>query len=630
MSETETESGSAASSVNGAETGSTAEWIDRIRAAVRTVAGKGVTDEVTALWDEFRDSTAVRVTVYGPYDAGKSSLVKRLLVEDGTAVPSWLTIGARPETFVVGRATSAGLEYADTPGISAGNPEHETAADNALGVTDALLVVLPPQLATTGVEHIRAVATGAVFGPKASRLFPAGALLLVVGRMDEAGIDPQDNPDAYRRLCARKRDELAALLARGADDGLPPDDVPVHLVAADPYGLGVFDGPTGDWDGIAGLRADLAALVDRRSELRAAAEVRLWSRVATQALDAAGNERTQTRLASDEARRELAQLAAVTTELDGVVAAARAELRASVHELLSSAVENLYGADEAAIRAEAEGGLGKVLAGWSTRWGAELDRLVRQTDTELAARAQRAAASAFQHFVGTLTDPPVLHTPQAAAKTGERSLDLVLRDLRGQVRWVVRSLYQSHMEKKLGMSIDRAVAELGHVERLAGQRRKLRYYYRSGVGFADDKHVARTRASLQRMKIFDAVLPSVLELGTLVFREIQGARLEAREAERRSELRGRLGKTADTIVDRVLGAGEDRPDFGWSTAIAEVRTGLDELARPLRSMTDVLDARGKELEAGAADLTALLERAPARARTAWDGRVGPEEEGGCR
>ncbi|GGT45903.1 GTPase domain-containing protein [Streptomyces purpureus] len=614
----ENESGTATSSVNGAEIGGIGEWIDRIRAAVRTVAGKGVTDEVTALWDEFRDSTAVRVTVYGPYDAGKTSLVKRLLVEDGTAVPSWLTIGARPETFVVGRETSAGIEYADTPGISAGHPEHAAAADNALGVTDALLVVLPPQLATTGVDHIRAVATGALFGPKASRLFPAGALLLAVGRMDEAGIDPQDNPDAYRRLCARKRDELALLLARGADDGLPPDHVPVHLVAADPYGLGVFDGPTGDWDGIAGLRANLAALVDRHPELRAAAEVRLWSRVATQALNEAENERTQTRLAADEARRELAQLAAVTTELDGVVATARAELRASVNELLSSAVENLHGADEAAIRAEAEGGLGKVLAGWSTRWGAELDRLVRQTDTELAARAQRAAATAFQHFVGTLTDPPVPHTPQAVAKT-ERSLDLVLQELRGQVRWVVRSLYQSHLEKKLGMSLDQAVAELGQVESLADQRRKLRYYYRSGVGFADAKHVAQARASLQRMKILDAVLPSVLELGTLLFREIEGARLEAREAERRSELRGKLDKTADTVVDRVLGAGEDRPDFGWSTAIADVRTGLEELARPLRTMTDVLDARGKELEAGAADLTTLLERAPARAHTAGTG-----------
>ncbi|MEU2060465.1 GTPase domain-containing protein [Streptomyces sp. NPDC013455] len=616
MSETKTRNGTAASSADGAESGGTAEWTDRVRAAVRTVAGQGVTDEVTALWDEFRDSPAVRVTVYGPYDSGKSSLVKRLLVEDGTAVPSWLTIGARPETFVVGRETSAGLEYTDTPGISAGHPEHEAAADNALGVTDALLVVLPPQLATTGVEHIRAVATGALFGPKASRLFPAGALLLAVGRMDEAGIDPQDNPDAYRRLCARKRDELVLLLSRDADGGPPPQDAPVHLVAADPYGLGVFDGPTGDWDGIAGLRADLAALVGRRPELRAAAEVRLWSRVAARALDEAATERTQTRLAADEARRELARLAAVTEELDGLVGAARAELRASVLDLLGSAVENLHGADEAAVRAQAESGLGKVLAGWSTRWGAELDHLVRRTDTDLAARAQRAAATAFQRFVGTLTDPPVRHTPRAAARTGERSLDVVLGELRTHVRCVVRSLYQSHLEKKLGMSLDQAVAELGQVESLAGQRRKLSYYFRSGVGFADAKHVAQAQASLRRMKVLDAVLPSVLELGTLVFREIQEVRLEAREAERRSELRGRMGETAETIVNRVLGDGEDRPDFGWTTAIAQVRAGLDELARPLRTMTDVLDAREKELEAGAAELTTLLERAPARAHTA--------------
>lgn len=611
MSETRTAGGTTTASGDGPETGGTKEWIDRIRAAVRTVAGKSITDEVTALWNDFRDSTAVRVTVYGPYDAGKSSLVTRLLVEDGTAVPSWLTIGARPETFVVGRETSAGLEYADTPGISAGRAEHEAAADSALGVTDALLLVLPPQLATGGVEHIRAVATGTLFGPKGSRLFPPGALLLTVGRMDEAGIDPQDNPDAYRRLCARKRDELAALLADGTAEGLPPG-VPVHLVAADPYGLGVFDGQTQGWDGIAGLRADLAALVDRRAELRSAAEVRLWSRVATHALNETADERSKIRLSEDEARRELARLSAVGTELDGIAAAARAELRASVHELLNSAVENLHGADEAAVRAEAEGGLGKVMAGWSTRWGAELDRLVRQTDAELAARAQRAAATTFQHFVGTLADPPLLRTPQAAAKTGERNLDVVLRELRGQVRWVVRSLYQGHLEKKLGLPLDRAVAELGQVERLAGQRRKLQYYYRSGVGFADAKHVAQARTSLQRMRIFDAVLPSVLELGTLVFREIQGAHLENQEAERRRELRGRLGQTADAIVDRVLGGGEERADFGWSTALSEVRTGLDELARPLRTMADVLDARGEELQAGAAELTTLLDEAPGR------------------
>lgn len=278
--------------------------------------------------------------------------------------------------------------------------------------------------------------------------------------------------------------------------------------------------------------------------------MRLWSRVAAHVLNEAADERSKIRLSEGEARRELARLSAVGTELDGIAAAARAELRAPVHELLNSAVENLHGADEATIRAEAEGGLGKVMAGWSTRWGAELDRLVRQTDAELASWAQRAAATTFQHFVGTLADPPLLGTPQAAAKTGERNLDVVLRELRGQVRWVVRSLYQGHLEKKLGLSLDRAVAELGQVERLAGQRRKLQYYYRSGVGFADAKHVPQARTSLQRMRIFDAVLPSVLELGTLVVREIQGAHMENQEAERRRELRGRLGQTADAIVDR--------------------------------------------------------------------------------
>ncbi|MBM9507822.1 GTPase domain-containing protein [Actinacidiphila acididurans] len=600
------------------------EWTSRVRAAVRTIAGDGFTEEISGLWHDFRRSPDVRVTVYGPYDAGKSSLIKRLLSEDATEPPPWLTVSARRETFTVDHVLSGGLEYADTPGIAGGNAQHEAVADNALSITDALLVVLPPQLATTDAEHIRAVATGTLFGPPAARLFPAGSLRVVVGRMDEAGIDPQDNPEGYRSLSAHKRKELAELLTRGAAGSRPQDDapvldvldVPVHLVAADPYGFGLFTaaeaadgGSSRDWDGIAELRAALGSLVDRRQELRAAAEVRLWSRIAMRALGAAEHERAQAGQAVDEARRELAQLAAVGTELDGVVGAATAALRTAVHELLSTAVETLHGADLDHIRAEAERGLGDVLTRWSLHWGAELDRLVQQTDSELAARARRASATAFRGFVGTVATPPATLAVRSE-KAGERSLDTVLRDLKGQVRWAVRGLYRTHVEKDLGMSLERAVLELARVDSLGGNRRRLKHYFRSGIGFANAEQAAAARSALQRMKIFDAVLPSVVELGTLLFREIQGARLERQEMERRTELRGKLDGTADAIVSRILTAGEDRPDFGWNTAVSEVRNGLDALAQPLRSLVGVLEARQEELAAGAVALTALLEQAP--------------------
>ncbi|GAA1415321.1 hypothetical protein GCM10009639_69340 [Kitasatospora putterlickiae] len=600
------------------------EWTGRVRAAVRTVAGDGFTDGITALWNRFEHGPDVRVTVYGPYDAGKSSLIRRLLAEDGTEAPAWLTVSARRETFTVDHVRSAGLEYADTPGIAGGNEEHRAAADNALSLTDALLVVLPPQLATTDAGHLRDVATGALFGPAASRLFPRGALRLVVGRMDEAGVDPRDDPDAYRGLCAHKRKELATLLARGADDQ-GRDDLPIHLVAADPYGFALFaatsdagaEGAGGDWDGIAELRSGLAGLAGRRAELRPAAEVRLWSRIATRTLDEAERERAAAAEAAGEARRELAQLDAVVVELDGLVAAAAAELRAAVHELLNSAVDTLHGADLDHVRAQAERGLGDALTAWSARWGGELDRLVRQTDGELATRARRAAATAFHGFVGSLGEPPA-DRPASPAGNGEsgeseeQALGRALRAMSGSVREVVRSLYQSHLEKDLGMPLDRARLELGHVERLIGDQRKLRHYYGSGIGFADGRQTAAARTALQRMKIFETVLPSMLELGELAFQEIRGRRLEDQESRRRTALRGKLDETAGAIVDRILTAGEDQPDFGWNRAVVEVREGLEALARPLRSLAGVLEARQATLAAGGAELTALLAQAPAR------------------
>ncbi|MFD7735405.1 GTPase [Kitasatospora phosalacinea] len=601
------------------------EWSARVRAAVRTVAGEEFTGTVTTLWERFEPVPDVRVTVYGPYDAGKSSLIRRLLAEDATEPPDWLTVSARRETFTVDHVRSADLEYADTPGIAGGNAQHRAAADNALSITDALLVVLPPQLATTDLDHIRSVATGTLFGAQGARLFPAGALVLVLGRMDEAGIDPQDDLAGYRRLCEHKRQELAAFLARGGsgdggDSGGSGGDgpgVPVHLVAADPYGLGLFAAAAGaeqDWDGIAGLRAALAGLAPRRAELRRAAEVRLWSRVALRALGEAEQERAETAEALAEAERELAQLDVAGTELDGLVAGATAELHTTVRELLISAVETLHGADLDEVRAEAERGLGEALFAWSAHWGAELDRLVRRVDEELAARARRAAATAFQGFVGTLAKP--LAGPPRAAPTDApdddegQLLDRALDELRGNVRQVARSLYQSHLEKGLGMPLQRAAAEIGQVDRMLGDRRRLRHYYASGVGLAGPEQTAAARTALRRMEAFSTVIPSVLELGAFAFKEIQGARLESQERQRRAELRAQLDATADAIVARVLDAGEGLPGVGWSTALAEVRAGLAELALPLRPVLDVTATRKDELASAEEELKALLAHAP--------------------
>jgi putative ribosome biogenesis GTPase RsgA len=57
------------------------------------------------------------VTFFGAFDCGKSSLLRRLLVDDDIAVPDWLTISARHETFAASDIRYRGAILRDTPGV---------------------------------------------------------------------------------------------------------------------------------------------------------------------------------------------------------------------------------------------------------------------------------------------------------------------------------------------------------------------------------------------------------------------------------------------------------------------------------------------------------------------------------
>ena len=56
-------------------------------------------DEVEGLdsqWADFASNTQPVVTLFGAYDTGKSSIIRRLLVDSGKPIPEWLTVSARP------------------------------------------------------------------------------------------------------------------------------------------------------------------------------------------------------------------------------------------------------------------------------------------------------------------------------------------------------------------------------------------------------------------------------------------------------------------------------------------------------------------------------------------------------
>jgi hypothetical protein len=121
-------------------------WARELEQAMRAVAGGAWAEEVTAAWRRHADRSIVEVTLYGPYDADKSTLLKRLLVKDGTTVPAWLTVSARRETFELNEVRSGDLAFTDTP---------RTAGESAIDGTTAWFLETGGDLRFEATKQLR-------------------------------------------------------------------------------------------------------------------------------------------------------------------------------------------------------------------------------------------------------------------------------------------------------------------------------------------------------------------------------------------------------------------------------------------------------------------------------------------
>ena len=281
-------------------------------------------------WEAF-DANPPTATVFGAYDSGKSSLLRRLLVDADIPVPDWLTISARHETFEASEITYRDIVLKDTPGVSPGSTdargESNTAtALEAIKTTDVLVVVVTSQL-LTGERELVATALDLPWSE--------GALWFVISRFDEAGVDPDGDQDGYRQLAESKRRELAEELQRTLGRDLKPR---VFVASPDPYGVVGPDqnpdptlwDPFREWDGIEEIATELASLPPSAVALRVAAAERFWI----------GKVREQ--LATLDAQEaEVESVARTTSDLTARVdqlSARLDELRVSAHNDLNTAV----------------------------------------------------------------------------------------------------------------------------------------------------------------------------------------------------------------------------------------------------------------------------------------------------
>lgn len=200
------------------------------------------------------------IAVAGDYSAGKSSFIKRLIVEmDGTVSDS-IDIHGAPATNEVRLYSLENFNILDTPGFQSGRTDHDQSALDGVGGAALVIVLLHVNLLIGDTTQLEGIIKGT---DSAVGKWPR--ILFVINRCDELGVDPHNDVEDYYRRRDRKMDELhAALTSRG----LAVDVRHTHGVAADPFSaiggrLPVSRDDYGlnrEWDGIEPLVQSLRSL----------------------------------------------------------------------------------------------------------------------------------------------------------------------------------------------------------------------------------------------------------------------------------------------------------------------------------------------------------------------------------
>ncbi|MGW8815537.1 GTPase [Gordonia terrae] len=190
------------------------------------------------------------VVILGDYSAGKSSLVKRLLVEMSGSVPEDLQIRGSVATGSVRTYELDHIRLVDTPGFQSGRASHDEQALGAAAGAALVLVVVHVNLLIGDMSLLEAIVRGTE-----TTVAKDGRVLYLINRADELGTDPTSAPDDYLLLRRRKAKELIAALA---SRDILVDPAEVHALAGDPFGevgsrMDVtrtdFDSNR-DWDGV--------------------------------------------------------------------------------------------------------------------------------------------------------------------------------------------------------------------------------------------------------------------------------------------------------------------------------------------------------------------------------------------
>lgn len=488
------------------------ESLSELSAWIGQVSGEDAVRELASSWDGYNRQHQPVATLFGAFDTGKSSILRRLLVESGEPIPAWLTITARHETFTDNLVEVDGCLIRDTPGLSpdgvdARSMRNSNVARSALGLTDVLLVTLNPQLSTgERPELLNVLAMG----------WPSKAVWFLISRADEGGVDPSLDPAGFGEWSEAKRGELRESLDL-------PDDARVFVVVPDYAGLGAFEpdpepsvwDESRSWDGIAELRTALAELPSEDfSELRAAAQQRLWTQAVAARLPELAAALDDLTISRDTADASLQRRNIFLKQIDSLDDAAEASLSGAIEGAIRRAAANPR-IDAESIKEAVD----PVLEEWWQRQQIGLARIRKDALEEFEQQHESRGWSTLESVYRSFVEPdeptkpkPLNFVPRLtklaeSAQTGLAGADQILRT----------RLAQKSPEK--AEEILGSVGKLGAAAQVAG-----------------------------------AALPAVVQLASFVQDEAQAHLDKARRREEREQVRRAVGDVATDAARNAMNA----------------------------------------------------------------------------
>lgn len=570
-------------------TGTVDTWVGEARRAIEAAAGVEGRQAVEATWAAQEREPRPVVAVFGPYDSGKTSLLKRLLVDESRPVPEWATVSGRRETFEVQAAEVCGCTVLDTPGISGGNAEHEALAREPLARADAILLVVPPQLITAEKDLVVRIVSGA--GVRSGGLPLGKSLLVAVGRMDEAGRDPSDDLPGYRDLCARKTGELIELFRR---EGIDVAAGVVFPLAGDPYQQVGNGTPTSkevydefrSWDGVGALADALRGLAPRLPLLRRAACVRFHCEEMAALMVGLEDRLQKVAVAAAEAANGKERVTLIRRELDALSDAARTRLDQTVEEQVASVVRSGFMSAED-VKQQLEPRMQKAFERWRADHEGQL--------LKLAARAQGEIASRMASPAGKTLKLSFDETPSE-----DRDHQGALKQAR-KLGAKMKQLLRERDERQIGMKMSKARDELKRLED-AGSFEKYRDAARRTKAFRTAEQAEKAGKVVTMHAALDVLGPLVAELGPLILDEVARRRREQERRDRRAALRADVERASRDVSAECWAE--------WTKVVKEFEDWLDLQAKPYETALPSLEEETAALQAQRARLSEVVQSAP--------------------